>query len=152
MAATEQSIPQAIMPPGFYVLVCWSVLSEKTACQLSPLKTALSRCVYYGCASDLYLYKTSLTKYISWQNFSTPKVGDGRKNVRAHTLPPYVVCPYYMSYHKLWCATYPKVCLCVFHAKDCVKGRGAAHGSMQFAENIKVDHVPAPEWPQTMAA
>ena len=79
-------------------------------------------------------------------------MGDGRKNVRAHTLPPYVVCPYYMSYHKLWCATYPKACLCVFHAKDCVKGRRAAHGSMQFTENIKVEHVPAPEWPQTMAA
>ena len=42
-------------------LIC---LSEKTACQLAPLKTALSRCVYYGCASDLHLYQTSLTKYI----------------------------------------------------------------------------------------
>ena len=99
-------------PPGHHaswfeaspcLFIC---LPEKTACQLAPLKTALSRCVYYGCASDLHLYQTSLTKYIL-AKFRTPKVGDGRKNVRAHTLPPYVVYPYYMSYHKLWCATYP---------------------------------------------
>ena len=61
---------RTINPPGhhaswFESSLCLSIcLSRKDSLPAAPLKTALSRCVYYGCASDLHLYQTSLTKYI----------------------------------------------------------------------------------------
>ena len=58
MAATDQAIPQAIMPPGFYVCVCIRHPLKTASLNYRCTEKAVSLALTYDCKTSMFPPKT----------------------------------------------------------------------------------------------
>ena len=80
MAATDQAIPQAIMPPGFYVCVCIRHPLKTASLNYRCTEKAASLALTYDCKTSMFRTKKTHL-HILGMKWRTKRKFEGRNNI-----------------------------------------------------------------------